>query len=55
MAYLAACSLSPQAGYATLVLQSNTLIPSPIQAAPQAWKLWTSGTVGSSNLTLTVS
>ena len=40
VAYLAACSLSPQATYATLNLQTNSLILNSTQIDPQFWKLW---------------
>ena len=42
MAYIAACSLLPQAAYVTLDLQTNTLIPSLTQTNSQSWKLWSS-------------
>ncbi|KAF8439689.1 hypothetical protein L210DRAFT_3760707 [Boletus edulis BED1] len=50
MAYLAACTLVPDAGFATLDLQTNALHPNPIQSISYSWKLWTPGTGGSSNL-----
>ncbi|KAG6377957.1 hypothetical protein JVT61DRAFT_14751 [Boletus reticuloceps] len=55
MAYLAACTLVPDAGFATLDLQTNALNPSPIQSIPHSWKLWIPGTDGSSNLANEVS
>jgi hypothetical protein len=40
MAYVAACSLLPQAANVTLDLQTNTLIPSLTQTSSQYWNLW---------------
>ena len=40
MAYIAACSLLPQAAYVNLDLQTNTLIPSLAQTSSESWKLW---------------
>ena len=40
MAYLAACTLSPQTASAILDIQAGTLIPSPAQSGSQPWKLY---------------
>ena len=51
MAYIAACSLLPQTGYATLDLQTTNLIPSLTQTSSQFWELWSPGAEGSPNFT----